>query len=254
MAEYATIDQLRSEGVSAEQADDARLLAVIQRNSALIEQWTGRWFYPRELVLLLDGNGADQLLIGPAIIAITELRVLEPDYVIVGGGDLVDLASVRVYNRHLTQCLIDPDDRNNPKIQYLSSWSGTRQAPNIYPSGFFPVGRQNIQISGLFGYTEYDAGATKWTDLITPVGKTPDIISIVCMMLTVRDLLPIGDVTSRTEALLYSSVTEERTRDQSIKYGGSGRLLTSSGSGIYGNKEIQSMLSPFRRNPAMGAV
>jgi hypothetical protein len=254
MAEYATIDQLRSEGVSSDQADDARLLSIIQRNSALIEQWTGRWFYPRELMLRLDGNNADQILIGIPIIAVTELRILEPDYVIVGGGELVDLTSVRIYNRHLTQGLTDPDDRYNPKIQYLSAWSGTRQAPNIFPSGWFPVGRQNIQINGLFGFTEWDDGVTLWTDAVTPVGKVPDIINLVCMMLAVRDLTPLSDVSARTEALLSSTVTEERTRDQSVKYGGGGSKVTSAGAGILANKEIQQMLAPFRRLPGLGAV
>lgn len=253
MAEYATIAQLRDEGVSPDISDD-RLLSIIQRNSALIEQWTGRWFYPKALTLKLDGNGADQLLIGPPIIAVTELRILEPDFVIVGNEELVDLQSVRIYNRHLTQGLIDPDDRDNPKIQYLSSWSGTRQAPNIFPSGWFPQGRQNVQIDGLFGYTEFDNGVTLWTDDLTPVGKTPDIINIVCMMLTVRDLLPLSDVSGRTEALLSSTVTEERTRDQSIKYGGGSSKVTSAGSGILGNKEIQLMLEPFRRPMGLGAV
>lgn len=265
MSEYATIAQLRADGVE-DSVSDAQLLRVIQRASLMIEQWTGRFFVPRYLTLQLDGDGHDILQIGPPIIHIASVRILAPEIITLpSGADDVPLSSLRVYNRHLRQNLTEPDDRNNPKIQWMTSWDGTRLQPEIYPAGWFPRGTQNIEITGWFGYTEYDGGVTLAPvadpppdplPAPIPLGRTPEVIEMVCSMLVVRDLLPLADVSGRTEVLLSSTVTEERTRDQTVKYGSGGKssIATSAGPGIANNKELQMYLEPFRRPPTLGAV
>lgn len=257
MVEYATVDQLREEGVSADMSD-AQLTSRIQRASALIENWTGRWFYPKHAALLLDGSNNDILQIGPPIIAIGRIRILSPDLVITSTVETVDLTSVRVYNRHLSQNLLDPDDRNNPKVQYVSSWLGTRRLPEAYPTAYFPPGTQNIEVTGVFGYTDPDDGNTLDTDG-TPLGKTPDLISAVCMMLVVRDLKGLADLTGRNNQALQTRVTQFKTRDQSISYNQSaisaaGSNTLSLSSGIYGNDEIRAILLPYMKPPALGSV
>ena len=259
MAEYVTVDQLRAEGVSAD-LSDARLHVLIQRASTMIDNWTHRWFVPREMTLLLDGKGSDILQIGPPIIAISEVKILVPDTTYIPTiNEIVDLLSIRVFNRHLTEQLLDPDDRNNPKIQYVTSWYGTRLVPEVYPFSWFPVGVQNIQVKGIFGYTDYDGGVALATDGVTPVGKTPDMISLACMMLVVRDLLPLADLAGRNDQALASRVTQLRTRDQSISYGAqvgtsSGIGTSSNAPGIVGNSEIKAILEPYCRGGSLGAV
>lgn len=253
MSQYATVDELREEGVSQD-ISDPQLLRLIERASALIEVYTKRWFYPKELVLALDGTGSDMLQIGPPIIAITSLRVVSPLYISVPlGGDVIDPTSFLVYNRHM-QGLTDPDDRCNPKIQYVTGWSGTRRAPDIFPSGFFPPGVQNVQIEGLFGWTDPDEGVTLWPNTVIPVGKTPDLIKVACMMLVVRDLLPLGDLQGRTEQALAGTVSQERTRDQSVTYGTSSKGVISTGSGVINNAEVRAILAPFVKGTRLGAV
>lgn len=257
-SEYATVQQLRDEGVSISTTTDAQLLRVIRRASALIDNWTKRWFYPRASVILLDGQNSDVLLIGPPIIAVSQVRVLTNDTTVISTtNEVVDLNSIRIYNRHLTQGLVDPDDRCNPKIQYVSSFYGDRRSPVLYPLSWFPRGTQNIEITGIFGYTDFDDGATLWTDGVTPVGKTPDVINAVCIMLVARDLLPLTDLQNRNAQALAARITQERTRDQSVSYSANvaGSLSTSSfGPGIAGNTEIKAMLAPYRRQLQLGSA
>lgn len=256
MSEYTTVERLRQEGLDPNKYSDAQLLRLIQRASMRIEMWTHRWFYPRALSLQLDGTGHDALLLSMPIISIASIRALSPDsFVIEGGADPVDLRSVRIYNRHLTQGLLLPDDRLSPKIQYLNSWTGTRRSPEIFPSGWFTIGVQNIEVNGLFGYTEPDF-VTFADDGVTHVGKTPDAVSLACEMLVVRDLPALSDLDARNDAQLSSRVTMLRTRDQQINYNSSdsSSIATSFGSNILGNAEITSLLAPFCRGPQLGAV
>ena len=58
---YATVADLRAEGVTVAQADDARLEALIDAATAEIDRVTGWFFEPRALTLTLDGRGAPTL-------------------------------------------------------------------------------------------------------------------------------------------------------------------------------------------------
>lgn len=255
MPAYVTADELLEAGLP-DTLTTIQLEAIARRASVQIEAYTRRWFYPREMTLLLDGTGGDILQVGPPIIAVFEVRLLAPALVTVGDNTLVEATSVRVYNRHLTQGLNDPDDRNNPKIQYLQSNAGTRRSPNIWPSGYFPYGVQNVQVHGLFGYTELDDPATLWTDGITPVGVTPEIIKLACTMLAARDTRAIGDVSGRVSDALTGYVNRERTRDQEIAYSTPNKSsIITNAAGIQGNPDIQALLKPYcSAQGALGAV
>lgn len=259
MSEYATIDQLHDEHIGDDLSED-QLLRVVQRASAAIELWTRRWFYPKAGTYLIDGKDHAILMLGPPIIAVTDIRVLAGDNTYISPSDeRVDLRSVRIYNRHISQGLLEPDDRAAPKIQYLSAWSGTRRT-NIFPSGFFPHGEQNIQVTGIFGYTDPDGGETLWTDGFTPVGKTPDSIVTACLMLAARDTLNLGDTEGRNEAAMANRLTSLRIRDQSITWGQTSSTAANSigsssiGPGIIGNSEIKALLAPYVRPQGLGAV
>lgn len=260
MSAYVTIDELRDEGVAAT-ITDAQLLRVIRRASALIDAWTHQWFEPRAMTMLLDGTGSDTLLIGPAIISISQIRILERD----GSVNLVSpleditLDRVRVYNRHL-QGLTDPDDRNNPKIQFVSSALGMpHRVVDRFASGWWQRGVQNVELTGFFGYTDPDPDETVVSGGF-PHGKTPEAIKLACLMLVVRDMLPLSDVEGRTDAALAGRVTRLRTRDQEIAYSSSNSstggtsVAASAGSGIFGNVEIMTLLAPYCRRFTLGSV
>lgn len=249
MAEYATVDELYAEGVSPN-VTEVMLLARIRRASALIEDYTRRWFYPKLCTYTVDGPGAHLLQLGPPIIAVTQVRVLDGANFV--SGSEVPLTDIRVYNRHLTQNLTDPDDRNNPKLQYVH---GRFAHWHSFNWGCFPKGVQNIEVTGLFGYTEFDDGVTLWEgDGVTPVGKVPDIIKQACMMLVVRDLLPLSDIEGRAEAASSNTIRQLKTRDQSITYGSSTKVSSSFSTGIMGNDELRAMLGPYCRLGELGSV
>jgi hypothetical protein len=241
--EYATVQQLRDEGVTTAQSTDAQLLTKIRRMSALIDRWTGRWFYPKSTVLTLDGTGKNMLLIGPPIISISQVKLLGQGAVLItASDDIVDLPEIRVFNRHLTQGLLDPDDRNSPKIQWLTFESYGERAIEIVNRGLFPRGVQNIEVTGVFGYTDPDG---------TPAGKTPDLINWACMQMVVRDLAPLGDTDARDEQAMRGRMTSLRTRDQSITW--SAQTVKNSGTWT-GDPQIDGIIASYRRPPTLGAA
>lgn len=246
---YTTIAELRAEGVTVAQADDARLQVLIGRATNMIDHYTGRWFEPRSKVFMLDGTGAGGLLLGPPIISISQVRLLARD---VGPSVLdVDLADVRIYNRHLTQELLDPDDRQNPKLEFLTFderyerstlvWGGAR---DLFHPVVWPRGTQNVEVTGIFGYTDPDG---------SPTGRTPEMISYACMLMVLRDLP--GLATQRGfDARRAFAVTEYKTRDQSIKYASPDKLGNQGVGGFTGDPTIDSILKMFRRPLALGAA
>ena len=54
---YASVADLRAEGVLESEASDERLEALLEEASGTIDRMTGWWFEPRELMIRLDGRG-----------------------------------------------------------------------------------------------------------------------------------------------------------------------------------------------------
>ena len=178
---YATVTELRDEGVTEAQASDARLERLIDEASRLIDRATGWFFEPRSMTLLLDGRGTptvelpvppirlDQILIGGA-----ELALAPEDYVLVGAPVQPGFDAPRLSLR----------------------------------SGRFPKGYGNIEARGLWGYTEDDGSAE---------GRTPLEIRRATILLVLRTLPLMGDTDAAGEARNRWRILEERTRDQSYK-------------------------------------
>lgn len=239
---YTTVQALRDEGVTASMASDDRLVVLIARASRLVDHWTGRTFAPTSKTIKVDGTGRRGLLLDEAIISISEVHVLDA----FGFGDSetftdVVLTDLRIYNRHLTEGLLDPDDRDSPKIEFV--W------PNRWNfGGSWPTGRQNIQITGVFGFTDPDG---------TPNGKTPDLIQHATNLLVVRELPVLADTSSRDDTRFRFAITNQRTRDQSISYSpnAGGAAFSASGSGrMTGDAEIDTILERYVRPTKMGAA
>jgi hypothetical protein len=195
---YCTVQDLRDEGVPTSYSD-SYLETIIQRVSRDIDRYTGRWFEARSLSYTLDGSGTVALLLEQPIISITEVQL---DGVAYASSDLI------VYNRHITQGLLSPDDRENPKIEIRQPYDDDL----LFKFGltWFPKGQQNMQVEGVFGYTDYDGSSQ---------GYTPLAIKQAAKMMAIRELTPLynADPTDERSGAWWR-ITSQRTRDQAITY------------------------------------
>lgn len=218
---YATVQQVRDEGITEAMASDDELLAKIGRWSKHIDKITGQWFESRDLTLLLDGEASRRLTLSVPIITVTEILIGEDD-------QPVPEDEYAVYNRHMSGQVEGDDDRTDPHIDFRH---GRR----------WPAGRQNISVGGSFGYTDPPG----------PPGTTPEDITRACMLLVVQDLPALGDEDERLENFYKLRLISEKTRDQSRAYG---TPRTSAARGyLTGNEEIDRLLEHYMSPLAIGS-
>jgi hypothetical protein len=237
---YTTVAEMRAEGVPETgigAVSDARLVTLIDRASRQVDKFTNRFFNPRTLSFTLDGRGTPSIHLDQPIISVTRVEIEESG---------IDVGSIVVYNRHITEALLEPDDRENPRIEIVQPLDDEL----LFKIGLknFPRGQQNIRIDGIFGYTDPDG---------TPTGRTPFDITEVTQMIVIRKLpLKFSDQDQVSDNANAHRITEFRTRDQSIKYanpfsGGAG----SAGLGpFFGDREIDNILLAYRAPPRMRSV
>jgi len=240
---YAAVSDLREEGVTPAEATDARLQRLIALASRYVERVTGRFFETRLQTLRLDGTGGRTLALGHPVIGVDGVFIDSSPF---SPGDLpVDPSVYRVYNRHLTQGLLLPDDRDNPNLEFIhgSDLGGVRFEP-VGALGLaslvWPRGQQNVTVRGVFGYTEPDG---------SPTGRTPDLIRHATKLLVMRELPRLGDIDRREDAQRRWRLTGERTRDQSYTL----EALRLHGA-FTGDPEIDNILVAFVRPPDLGAA
>ena len=241
---YALVSELREEGVTAADATDARLARLVQLASRYIELVTGRFFEPRPMTLTVDGSGGRIQLLGQPIIAINSVKMFVGMYAEFGVLPVIP-SFFRVYNRHLTQGLLNPDDRDNPRLEFFH-WSDLLGVHSP-PAGHLGLGSlvwlpgvQNVVIEGVFGFTDPDG---------SPMGKTPDLICHVTKLLVLREIPKMTDVTRREEQQKRWRLTSERTRDQLYTL----EALKLHGS-FTGDPEIDNILVAYWRPPTFGAA
>jgi hypothetical protein len=216
---YVTVQNMRDEGVTVAQASDAKLLRLIGLAESYFENATGRWFYPRNVNIRMDGPGSRVMGLEPEIIQIDTLEMLWEPYGVYPLINVVDLDGVVIYNRHLTQGLLTPDDREDPKLaleQYAVAELGT-----------WPRGKQNISITGWFGYTELSKddpiGETAaGSQVPLSKGRTPPLVVDAVMRLVVRYLPEISDTEAANELAMAHRLQRVKTRDQEIRYSAGG--------------------------------
>jgi hypothetical protein len=186
---------------------DARVTAAIALAGKYIDRVTGRFFEERELTLVLDGDGDDTLLLPLPIVSISAIGIADTEY---------DLDDFKIYNR------LYPDDRGCPKI--------------VYVEGIFPSGRQNIDVTGVFGYLDTEGTGDEETRV------TPSLIKRACLKLVILDLIPqIGDAADQDERL-RRYLTSETTDGHSYTLS---ELAVSGGSS--GDSEVDRILAMYRR-------
>ncbi len=234
---YCTLQSMRDEGVPTS-VTDAHLLRRITLASRFVEMATKRFFNPRELTFRIDGSGGPRLLLSHPIISIAtvafEISPVYPDEF-----RPIESDTIRVYNRHLSQGLLSPDDRNNPKIELFNP-GFARNDRAMLMRLHFPLGQQSVEITGVFGYTDPDGTAT---------GKTPDLITHVTKLIVMRELDKMARVGARFDTRARPRLTSERTRDQSYNLNAApvSTLLT-------GDMEIDGILANYMRPPGLGAA
>jgi hypothetical protein len=252
---YLSLAKLREEGVTEEMASDARALGAISMASRQVEMWLGRFFEPRAATYHVRGSGKRRVLLDQPIIAISEVRiatsVTNPP---TDTGLVVDRSSYRTFNRHLTEGLLSPDDRDNPHLGMITTadvlgWDSHDRYAQLYGTVWgFPSGPQNVEISGIFGYTDNDGSL---------YGRTPRMLQHALALLVMRYLPKLTDSDARDDVRNRWRLVSETTREQSYKLGeGSGRggaHHTVFGA-LTGDPEIDNTLIMFMRPPRMGAV
>lgn len=138
---YASIQDVRSRGITPEQADDATVQAALERATKMVDIFTGRDFLKREKTYNVDGDGTESLFLEDRpIVEVLELVVDEqevaPDrYVLYGEAGYIRLDNA-----------------------FRSIFSG-------FP-GVFPSGSQNVMVHGFFGFEEVPLEANEATILL----------------------------------------------------------------------------------------
>lgn len=237
---YALIADVRDEGVTVAAASNRRVFEALLMASQMAEVWTGRRFRPERKALRIDGTTQTSLLVGEPI-CLMESILYDGDAI------PVDPTTYRVYNRHLTQGLITPDDRDAPRIEYVRR-TGRGSTVDIYPvyplvSGFndlaFPrvSSAQEVQVTGVFGYTDRDG---------SPVGATPRALRKAVVLMALRELPKQAVQTDKAYDARYGGrVTSVRTREQTITW--EARKATDQIAPFTGDPAIDSILLTYQR-------
>lgn len=236
---YCLVADLRDEGVPAT-VTDRWIFGRIQLASKFIERATGRFFYPKSMAINVDGTGRHTVLLEEPIISISKVQFESSPFRPSSLDIEADL--LRVYNRHLSQNLTNPDDRDNPKIElFQASYDILTSTPYSFTRLIFPSGNQNIHIEGVFGYTDPDGSST---------GAQPVLIRHVCKLLVMRELAQMNARADRSDAMNAYRLLSERTRDQAYSLDGLGKRVGQ----WTGDPEIDGVLASFMRPPRLGAA
>lgn len=236
---YATVQDVYDSGLSTDEYTVKQVRAALAKATAQLESWTGRRFRPEYRVVKIDGGGGMKLRLREPVIAVESIK-LEDDFLCY--STLLDWEyALHVYNRHIRLGQLSPDDRVNPRIEYANS---TRPMGAV---GYFGDGSQDIRVTGVFGYTEPDG---------SPTGGTPAVVRD----LTVAIALLHVDGAASPDAWKTKNkwkLTEERTRDQTVKYGGggsqNGSIYVGPGSTAYftGEPDLDASILSLKVGPGM---
>ena len=193
---YCTVEDLRAEGVSEDDYTNEQLEKLIAASCDFIDRITGQWFELREKVIRLDGRGGKNLVLPVFLYEAFSVRA--------DGKEIDDYV---LYNRM--------DDRSYPKIFRCSGW---------------PVGRQNIEVAGQFGYV--DEG-----------GTTPPAIKRAAMKLALYNFPSLSDSEAQEDNAVRGLLLSETTDGHS--YTLSESALAES---ITGDAEIDGILKGYMRS------
>ncbi len=249
-AGYCTVEDIRVEGFTATEVTDAQVLRGIARATAMIERVTGRWFEPRTRTFVVDSAEREDLEFEHPIIAVTGVTV---------DDEAATLTDLLVFNRHLTQGLLDPDDRSRPRLRYSDladvDFPYSVEYPNESGARPWGYGHRSISVTGIFGYTDPDPLVTPGetapgSQIPTSYGVVPELIKQAAVLLTARYMWPLASGAA-DEFLRRSKLTGETTRDQSYTKAVS---QADAAYGWTGDAEVDQILQQFRRQIRFGTI
>lgn len=200
---YATVQDIRNEGITLEQATDARIDMAIKLATNIIDSFTGQWFEERPCIYQFDGHGAPTIFLKVPPISVEQVKI---------NGEIINLSEVLVYG--------GPKYRNNPRLYY---------APG------FPRGKQNVEVTGKFGYVESD-------------GSTPEPIKYACRKLVISYLTALADGTAQDEKR-RNRIVSETTDGHSYTLAKEERPA-----GLSGDPEVDSILAQYMAIPGIGSA
>jgi hypothetical protein len=177
---YATVPDLRAEGVTEEMASTDRLLGALSEASAVIDRETGWFFEPRRLTLQLDGRGVSTIDLPVPPIRIERLAV---------GGVAFELDEIDVEGAPVQPWFVAPTLRLKQGLR-------------------FPHAPGPVVVEGVWGYTEADGSED---------GRTPYPIRRATMLLALSLLPKVGEGDGGAELRNRWRIVEETTRDQSYR-------------------------------------
>lgn len=234
---YCLVADLREEGLPSTDATDYRVQRLIVEASAFVERATGRVFAPVYGTRRLDGGSGRVLLLDEPLIALEAVTIGDP------AGAALTPGTFRIYNRHITHGLAVPDDRADPKLEFLEVDERSRDqwgigASVVWDINRWPKGTQNVNVAGLWGYTDNDGSA---------VGVTPALIRRVTKLLVLREAFQMTS-DDREDRQNRHRLTSERVRDQSY-------TLSAQPQGAFtGDRAIDDILWAFRRPLRLGSA
>jgi hypothetical protein len=209
VSRYALVADFRDEDIADDAtATDARLATLIANASKRVDLVCGQFFDARAMQIALDGQQVEALRFNFPIIALGTATM---------DDELLDATLFKVYNRHITQGMLSPDDRMDPRLEFITSLRSRRHVntigvnPFTRSQGRFTLGNQNVLVDGVFGYTDPSSTST--------VGETPALIREATMLLVKRQIPKLGDPDELFDAQQRHRLTSERTRDQSYNLG-----------------------------------
>lgn len=138
---YASIQDVRSRGITLEQADDAAVQAALERATKMVDIFTGRDFREREETHEVDGDGTESLFLEDR--PIMEVLDLTVDDQVVSPERYV------VYR----------------EAGYIRLDNAFRSVFSGFP-GVFPKGPQNVAVHGFFGFEEVPLEVNEATILL----------------------------------------------------------------------------------------
>lgn len=250
---YAQIHDLRCEGVPGTFSLE-RMASALERAARFVDDITRRRFVAEYKTINVDGAGSPILLLREPIVMIEDVVFNTTTFV--RQEVRVSSADLRVYNRHIRENMLNPDDRDAPRVELLHSRKyGTASDGYVdgYPRGYVPSGggygfqdqQQNMQVIGVFGYTEYDGSS---------MGRTPLAIREVTLRLAMRNLRPLWRTASKGGGGPAGPITMEKTRDQTVQYANTSGSGAATEAAFTGDWEIDSILSMYMAPPNFTAA
>jgi hypothetical protein len=243
---YLSTRQALGDSFVASTVTRQALHRLISEASYSIEMWTKRWFEPRYVSLSVEGRESEILLLRSPIVAIEDIYAI---WQTTDGTDSYkfDQYLYKVYNRHLNGGAQEADDRRHPKL-VLTYASGTL----AYLANFaFPYGNQNLQVTGVFGYTDPDPDPNNGQVLI---GHTPYDLARACGGIIARRSRDAS--MSSPSTTMPGAITSMRTRHQSISFGSSGGSsgIVGGSSDLTGDPAIDAIILRYAKPSAFMAV